>query len=364
METKYISEAINDGDFLPDRGKIVWESPSNIAFIKYWGKHGNQYPENASLSMSLKNSVSVVELLFHKNTEKKGIVDFTFEGKSNQPFKQRVDNYLQKISDYFPFLEGLHLEINSYNTFPHSSGIASSASFMSALALCLCTLEKFNTKKFDNGFFQKASFMARLGSGSASRSVYGKYAAWGKNSAISHSSDEYAVSYDNRIPENLQTIYDAIIIVDSAQKKISSSQGHRLMQSHFYKENRIQQASTNITRLMDVISVDDWLSITNVIENEALSLHALMLSSSPGYILLKQQTIDIIDAIRTYRSETGAQICFTLDAGPNVHVLYPERDKKYVETFIERNLTPLAENGRIIYDKTGEGPVLKEIEEI
>ena len=362
METKYTSEAIKDGGFLPDRGKIVWESPSNIAFIKYWGKHGNQYPENASLSMSLKKSVSIVELIFQKNTEKKGSVDFSFEGKSNQPFKQRVDSYLQQMSDYFPFLKELHLEINSYNTFPHSSGIASSASFMSALALCLCTLEKFNTKKFDNGFFQKASYMARLGSGSASRSVYRKFAAWGNNTGISGSSDEYAVSYANYIPKNLQTIYDAVIIVDSAQKQISSSRGHRLMQSHFYKENRIQQANTNIFRLIEGISSENWRSITEVIENEALSLHALMLSSSPGYILLKQQTIDIIDAIRTFRSETGAQICFTLDAGPNVHVLYPEMDKKQVETFIECKLKPLAENERIIYDKTGDGPELKEIE--
>lgn len=362
MGTKYISEAIAGAGFLPEKGKIVWESPSNIALIKYWGKYGQQYPENPSLSMSLKKSVSIVELIFQKNTNKKGTVDFKFEGKENQSFKKRVDNYLQQLSGYFPFLKDLHLEINSYNTFPHSSGIASSASFMSALALCLCSLEKFSQNIFDNTFYQKASFMARLGSGSASRSVYGEYAFWGKNSGISGSSDEYAVSFTNHIPEKLQTIYDAIIIINSAPKKISSSQGHQLMQNHFYKENRLQQANTNIFRLIDAISSNNWSSMTEVIENEALSLHALMLSSCPGYILLQQQTIDTIDAIRKFRDDSGAQVCFTLDAGPNVHVLYPEEDKKQVEPFIDQKLKPLAENNHIIYDKTGDGPVLREKE--
>ncbi|MCF8218647.1 MAG: hypothetical protein K9I29_00845 [Bacteroidales bacterium] len=360
MGTKYISEAVADAGFLPEKGKIVWESPSNIALIKYWGKYGQQYPENPSLSMSLKKSVSIVELRFRKNTDKKGTVDFKFEGIENQQFKQRVDKYLYQIAGYFPFLKDLYLEINSSNTFPHSSGVASSASFMSALALCICTLEKFTHQTYDSDFYQKASFMARLGSGSASRSVLGKFAAWGKNPGFSGSSDEYAVSFTEFIPENLRIIHDAVIIVNSAPKKVSSSQGHQLMQNHFYKQARIQQANTNIFRLMEAFSSNNWESISDVIENEALSLHALMLSSSPGYILLQQQTIDIIDAIREFRKVSGAQICFTLDAGPNVHVLYTEKAKQQVETFIDKELKPLAENNHIIYDKTGEGPVLKE----
>ena len=360
MEIGYKNEAITKADFLPDKGKITWESPSNIALVKYWGKYGRQYPENVSLSMSLNKAVSIVEMSFQKKRDKESSVDFWFEGEENPPFKKRVDKYLEQMEDYFPFLKDLHLEINSYNTFPHSAGIASSASFMSALALSLCTLEKYNQNDFDAKFYQKASFMARLGSGSASRSVYGKMAVWGENSVFSQSSVEYAVSSGNILAENLPVIHDAVIIVNPGTKKVSSSQGHQLMQGHHYKENRIQQANYNFSGLIDAISSADWDTMAELIENEALSLHALMLSSNPGYILLQQQTIDAIDAIRKFRRDSRAKICFTLDAGPNVHVLYPGQNKEQVETFIENSLKPLADNNRIIYDEMGNGPVLKE----
>ena len=124
-------------------GKIIWRSPSNIALIKYWGKYGNQLPRNASISFTLDAAHTETTLEYGpKMTEKKGIsVDFLFNGISNKSFAERIEKFLHQLLPIFPFLSQIELTIFSSNSFPHSAGIASSASAMSALALCLryCT---------------------------------------------------------------------------------------------------------------------------------------------------------------------------------------------------------------------------------
>lgn len=349
-------------EHLPAGGEVVWESPSNIALVKYWGKNGEQLPDNASLSLTLKNSVSWVEVRFQKMPGAGGSFNYLFEGQENKAFEERISWYLDKIHPYFPFLKDLHLDINSSNTFPHSAGIASSASFMSALALALCNLEVFDKSKKGMDFYKKASFIARLGSGSASRSVFSKMAGWGEHPYLTGSSDEYAVGLEDKMPSGLKNLRDAVIIVDSNPKKISSSEGHKLMDGHFFAQNRIQQASANFARILDAIAKDDWKVIAEVVENEALSLHAMMLSSIPGYTLLTQKTIDIIEAIRAYRNHSKVSVAFSLDAGPNVHLLYKNDDREKVETFINQKLTRFAQEKRIIFDEAGKGPVLKELE--
>lgn len=361
MQEFYRKNSIDTLEHLPERGKVAWESPSNIALIKYWGKHGDQLPDNASLSLTLKKSLSRVDMEFQKKSGSDLSFEFSFEGQKNKAFEERISHYLNKVKLYFPFLQGLNLSIQSRNTFPHSAGIASSASFMSAMALVLCSLEKFGHSNYGVDFFRKASFMARLGSGSASRSVYSKMAGWGEHPRLPESTDEYAISMEEFMPPDLKNLRDAVIIVDSGPKKVSSSQGHKLMNGHFFAQNRIQQASANFARLMDALVSDNWSVIAEVIENEALSLHAMMLSSIPGYTLLKQQTLDIIEEIRDFRTQNNVSMAFTLDAGPNIHLLYKEIDKKQVEMFIQQKLTPLAEDQRIIYDEMGSGPELKEL---
>lgn len=358
MKEIYLAQAKHDVSHLPEKGQLSWESPSNIALVKYWGKHGEQLPDNASLSITLKESVSIVDINFRK--QEGGGLQFTFEGKPKPEFETRVQKYLDKMKSYFPFLNYLFLELDSRNTFPHSAGIASSASFMSALALSLCTLESYG-REMDAGFFKKASFMARLGSGSASRSVFGALAAWGYHPSVSESSDDYACSLSELLPERLKKIHDAVILVNSAAKKVSSSQGHKLMEGHFLAENRIQQATANMAQLLDAIKDEDWKLFAQVVENEALSLHAMMLSSIPGFTLLQQQTLDIIEMIREEREASGLKMAFTLDAGPNIHLLYHDDDRQAVEAFINDKLKPLAEEQRVIFDQMGPGPVLKHL---
>ncbi len=204
-------------------------------------------------------------------------LDFFFEGERNEAFSAKLEKYLQKMKTYFPFLDELQLKISSRNTFPHSAGIASSASFMSAVAMTLCSMEQYpHCRRITNDLRKKASYMARLGSGSASRSVFPKLAGWGWHPDLENSSDEFAVGAALQLHPKMKDIRDAVIIVDASPKKVSSSKGHELMKGHFLAENRVQQASANFAQLLNALKQGDWDSFSTVVENEALSLHAMM----------------------------------------------------------------------------------------
>jgi len=357
LNKKYRDEAVLlKKEEIPETPKVVaWESPSNIALIKYWGKKGNQIPLTPSLSMTLSNSNTRTEIHFKKAEGENGTVSFHFNGEAEHPFVKRVKKYIRRIEPYFPFLKDMDLYIISRNTFPHSAGLASSASAMSSLALCICSIETMiRAEEYSSErFFQKASFMARLGSGSASRSVYGNFVEWGRHA---FGADEFAYPSSVKIHHTLNFIHDSILITSTGEKSVSSSKGHSLMKHHPYKEARIKQSVENLDQLRKALREGNFESFAEITENEALSLHALMFSSKPGYILLNDQTISIIEKIRNYRKKNKTKITFTLDAGPNVHVLYPLSDKEVARDFIEKELKMHCENGKIIHDFIGAGP--------
>ncbi len=239
--------------------KVGWRSPSNIALIKYWGKRGIQLPQNPSLSFALSKSYTETTILYNFKSEKGISIDFTFEGNKNEVFEKRIKSYLNSLLDFLPFLNYLHLKIESENSFPHSSGIASSASAMSALALCLVSIEKelIGTFKEESSFFEKASFLARLGSGSAARSVYGGYSVWGKHSDIPDSNDEIAIPLGIDVHQKFQNLHNAILITSSASKKVSSSMGHKLMEGNVYAKARYEQARSNMSLMVDALQTGD-----------------------------------------------------------------------------------------------------------
>lgn len=340
-------------------GYIKWQSPSNIALVKYWGKHGNQLPRNPSLSITLRESITTTEIEYRLKPKSEGLtIDFFFEGKPAKDFADRIGKFLNKQTANHPFLNQIHLEINSSNTFPHSSGIASSASAFSALALCLMSVsESFKqVKKTEIEFFQAASELARLGSGSASRSVYGGYAVWGALKDFPQYSDNYAVPVTTNIHPVFDNYHDSILIVSGETKKVGSSAGHKLMEGHAFAQARYEQANRNLVLLHQVLESGDLDQFIEIVENEALSLHGLMMSSNPGYLLLEFNTMQMINLIRDFRAETKVPLCFTLDAGPNVHLLYPDQYKKEVLQLIQSELLPLCDNNRWIDDGLGLGP--------
>ncbi len=340
------------------RGRVGWKSPSNIALVKYWGKTGGQIPANPSLSFTLSKSLTETTIEFSPALGNEFAVEFLFEGISNEKFAEKTSIFFNKIVDVFPFINQLDFKIHSKNTFPHSAGIASSASGMSAIALCLCEIERkyFDQFSSEEKFFKKASYVARLGSGSACRSVYGRLVSWGKIEGVESSSDLFG----SKLPENVHPIFnsfhDSILIVDSGQKKVSSTIGHGLMNTNPFSDKRFEQAKNNITSLLEVIKTGDLEEFVKIVESEALTLHSMMMTSNPYFLLMKPNTISIIEKVWEFRKETEIQTCFTLDAGPNIHLLYPDKNKNEVRSFIESELMLFTVNNTVIHDIVGNGP--------
>jgi diphosphomevalonate decarboxylase len=340
--------------------EVCWRSPSNIALIKYWGKRELQLPRNPSLSLTLSKSYTETKISYAPKVQKNADLqfEFYFEGEKNTGFESKIASMLTKSKPYLRFLKEYEIKIYSRNSFPHSSGIASSASSMSSLALCLCSMEQKLTSQtfgFDT-FEQKATFLARLGSGSASRSVFGGFAVWGKSKEIPGSSDEFAIPLRIDIHENFKNLCDSVLVVSSKAKVLSSSAGHQLMETNPYAHTRYSIARDNLKEFITVLQNGDIEKFILITENEALHLHAMFLTSSPGYILALPDTFEIIQKIRKFRAQTGLFLCFTLDAGPNVHLVYSQSIRNKVYEFIRWELQPLCENGFWIDDEIGNGP--------
>lgn len=334
-----------------------WRSPSNIALVKYWGKYEPQLPANPSLSFTLEESFTETKL---EILEEAGTGAFDFEVfldyRKADDFKPKIQKFLSRIEGELEFLKGRKFSVHTYNSFPHSSGIASSASGMSALALCLLSLSPEGQKLSEAAFFRKASEWSRLGSGSASRSLYPTLGLWGKTEGISESSDEYAIPYTGKVNPVFESFRDTILLVEKGQKAVSSTAGHGLMNGHPFAEQRFAQAHRNMASLQDILAKGDLEAFGNLVESEALTLHAMMMSSQPYFILMKPNTLKIIEAIWEYRRDTQKPLYFTLDAGANVHLLYPEQIEQDALEFVNAKLKTHLKNGEYICDRVGKGP--------
>lgn len=350
---KYLPETYTS---LPEKGSVAWESPSNIALVKYWGKYGEQLPKNTSLSFTLSNCKTTTKVSYVKKTE--GDFHFTIllDGKEAPDFRPKIETFFKRIEAYLPFLRSYEFTIETSNSFPHSSGIASSASGMSALALCLLSIERELHPAMTEAYFnEKASFLSRLGSGSASRSIEGPLVVWGEHPAIPNSSNLYATEYKGKVHPVFENYQDTVLLVDVGQKKVSSTVGHNLMHEHPYAEQRFIQAQQNIEKLQLILEEGEVDAFIQLVESEALTLHAMMLTSSPYYILMSPNTLKVIETIWEYRKETGSKLCFTLDAGANVHLLYPETEKEAVLELIKERLFVYCQKGQYLCDSVGLG---------
>jgi diphosphomevalonate decarboxylase len=353
---KNFSKEINSGSY-------TYSAPSNIALVKYWGKKASQIPANPSISFTLNNCKTITKLTFEKKISKTDFsFDLLFEGKPKEEFKPKIQKFFERIEVYCPYLKNYHFTIETENTFPHSSGIASSASGMAALSMTIMALEKelsrnFGTEMTEDYFYKKASFLARLGSGSACRSIKGQVVCWGNHADISGSSDLFGVEFPNTIHKIFKNYQDTILLVDKGEKQVSSTVGHDLMHNHPYAERRFEQAHENLSKLKTVLETGNLEQFIAIVESEALTLHAMMMTSMPYFILMKPNTLEIINKIWKFRSETKIPVCFTLDAGANVHVLYPENVTETVLQFINNELVGYCQNGQYICDQIGNGSI-------
>lgn len=330
--------------------KVAAKSFSNIAIVKYWGKHGDQLPNNPSISFTLNNCFTETSIEFNPAME--GGMQFFFEGNESPKFKEKIVNYIEKNHDLYKISPEVfsHLKIESSNSFPHSSGIASSASSMSALALCFLKLEKALNNDAAPLDLRRASMLARLSSGSAARSVFPVMALWGATPCVPDSSDEYAVPIGNIVAPVFKTYHDTILIVSNKEKSVSSRAGHALMNEHPMAEKRYATARCNTKCLLDALRNGDVEKFIEIAEAEAIQLHELMATSNPPYRLVEPNTLKIIEEIHDFKKISKIPVCFTLDAGPNVHLLYPDEFKDSVNDFVKNKLSGYCVDNQYIND--------------
>lgn len=332
-------------------GSVNAKCPSNIALIKYWGKRDTQIPMNPSLSFTLNESFTDTTLKYSPKTSHDYSLKVYLDGELKESFAPKILQFFDRIESNIGFLKHFDFELHTKNTFPHSSGIASSASGLGALSLCLVELEERLGAEFSEGEkLQKASYLARLGSGSACRSIYPGITVWGETKWVEGSSDLYAIPYPYKVHENFQDYQDTILLIDEGQKEVSSTVGHNLMNNHPYAERRFESAEENLGKLIPILENGDLHEFGKLVELEALTLHAMMMTSSPYFILMKPNTLKAIEEIWNFRKQTDLPLYFTLDAGANIHMLYPSEIKNEVNELIYNRLKILCHNGKFIND--------------
>lgn len=346
------NEFLGNPNFNISAQTVSASCPSNIALIKYWGKYENQIPANPSISYTLNHCKTNTSLEFL--ADEKFSVQTFLGGNEEKKFAEKIEKYFKDIEPFLPWiLKGKYI-IKTENTFPHSSGIASSASGFGAIAKCLMDLDEEFSGKMDADFkLRKASFLARLGSGSACRSLYDGLVVWGETKEVSTSSDLFAVPYPNdEIHSVFKSFNDWVLLIHEGEKSVSSTVGHGLMKTNPYAKRRFKEAHENFSLLKEILKTGDISRFMQLVEHEALTLHAMMMMSEPAFILMKTGTLEVIHKIWNFRKETGLHLFFTLDAGANVHLLFPENaEADKIREFVVKELLQHTQNGGVVKDE-------------
>ncbi len=346
-----MKEFLSTTNYKIENYKVTESCPSNIALIKYWGKFDGQIPANPSISYTLNECKTNTEIEFF--ADEAFSVQTFLAGKEEVKFSEKIERYFRTIEEYLPWiLKGKYL-IKTENTFPHSSGIASSASGFGAIAKCLMSLDDHFSGKSDEKFqLKKASFLARLGSGSACRSLYDGLVVWGKTEEVNDSSDLFAVPYSNdEIHPVFKNFNDWVLLIHEGEKSVSSTVGHGLMNTNPYAERRFQEAHESFKSLKAILKSGDMTGFIKLVEHESLTLHAMMMMSEPAFILMKTGTLAVINKIWEFRKETSLPLFFTLDAGANVHLLFPaDSDEDQIKEFIIKELVQHTQKNGVVKD--------------
>jgi diphosphomevalonate decarboxylase len=338
--------------------KSTYRCSSNIALVKYWGKKtgGIQLPANPSISFTLRDLYTETTVSVEgNNTTGKPAFDFFFEGQPKPSFIPKLSDFFDRVEREYSILKAFRLHIHSSNNFPHGTGIASSASGFGALSCCLAALEHQHTGKVLES--EQISRTARMGSGSACRSMYEEPAIWGIHPEIEGSNDEFAIPLPYPMHSAFREMMDAVLIIDAGEKSVSSTVGHGLLKGNPFAAARYGEATLHLTEIIQALKTGNMSDFIRIVEQEALQLHAMMMLSNPYFILMRHATLSVIEAVWAFRRDTGILLMFTLDAGANVHLLFPKAQYQQVKNFIESQLLEYCQNKQYFCSAIGAAPV-------
>jgi diphosphomevalonate decarboxylase len=288
----------------------------NIAFIKYWGNRDNalRLPQTGSISMNLDG----LETRTLVTPDAQLTSDqFWLDGvEQSGPALSRVSQFLGRVRKLAKLRAFAHVE--SSNNFPSGAGIASSASAFAALALAASTAFGLHLSE------AQLSALARLGSGSASRSVPAGFVEW--RAADAHD-ESFAWSI---APADYWELIDVIAILDQSHKKTGSTDGHRLAQTSPLNAERVALVPERLERCRQAILARDFETFAEVTEADSAHMHAVMRTSTPALVYQTPQTLVILELVKQWRGQ-GHAVCSTVDAGPNVHVIALACEREWLE---------------------------------
>ena len=288
----------------------------NIAFIKYWGncEPEARIPANGSISMNLGGLETRTTVTFEPSLKSDMLI---LNGQSvSGTSSSRASEFLDRVRGMAGLKEFARIE--SENNFPMGAGIASSASAFAALALASSTAAGLNLDE------AALSRLARTGSGSACRSIPGGFVEW---LADGCDPDSGAVSIAS--PEHWD-LCDCVAVISREHKPTGSTEGHALAHTSPLQKARVDGAPQRLTQCRNAILARDFEAFAEVTELDNNLMHAVMMTSRPQLIYWQPATIAIMKAVQSWRA-AGLAACYTIDAGPNVHVICERADQEQVE---------------------------------
>lgn len=279
----------------------------NIAFIKYWGNrdHALRLPSNGSISMNLESLETRTTVEF-RDPLREDTLEVNGQPLTG-PALERVRIFMDEVRRLSG--EERHAAIVSRNNFPMGAGIASSAAAFSALALAGSAAAGLELSE------EELSRLARLGSGSACRSVPEGFCEW-----LASDSDEDSVSV-SIAPAGHWDLRDLIVLVDAGHKKVGSTAGHAMAETSPYQTARVKTAPERLMDCRNAILKKDFARLAEVSEKDQVMMHAVMMTQTPPLFYWEGTSLAIQKSIREWRESEGLQCFATLDAGPNVHVI-------------------------------------------
>lgn len=291
--------------------KATAVAPANIAFIKYWGKRNEtlRLPANSSISMNLSEANTVTTVEFNGKLVQDIVFINGVEMDKNEA--TRVSEHLDRIRKLANL--NIYAKVMTENNFPKGAGIASSASGFAALTVSVVAAAGLQLSE------KELSILARVGSGSACRSIPGGFVEWRKGETNNTS---YAFSLH---PASYWDVCDIVAIAGTVSKKVSSSEGHALAESSPFYSTRIKDMPRKIVEIRKALGQKDFTKFGEILEGEAINMHAVMMTSDPALLYWNENTIQIMNVVWGLR-DAGTEAYFTIDAGPNVHVICQGKD--------------------------------------
>jgi len=304
---------------MPALAATAQASP-NIALIKYWGNRDDtlRIPSNGSLSMTLGGLYTIARVSFDPAATE----DTLFLGGWPAPTDaaRRVSAHLDQVRAASG--QGLRARVESSSNFPADSGIASSASAFAAITLAAAAALGLPLDS------PALSRLARRGSGSACRSVFGGFVEWRAGDG-----DATSFAFPLAPPDHWRLI-DLIAVVSQAPKRTGSTEGHRLAVTSPLQAARVHDALRRLSACRQAILHRDFDALAEVVELDSLLMHAVMMTSSPPLQYWLPPTLTILHAVSEWRSR-GVGVCATVDAGPNVHCICAPGDAQAIRAALQ-----------------------------